>query len=207
MIKTILKLKKRNPDISSKKNYIRSSILIPIIKDNDDLLILFEVRSEKLKKQPNEICFPGGRIEEGENELIAAIRETSEELCLDSENVYVVGSSNTLITPFNYIIYTYIGILNNYNYSFNSEVNEVFTVPLSCLLSQKPLCHYINVNMQPRNDFPFHLIQNGKSYEWGKGKYPVYFYTYKDRIIWGITARIIYDFISLIKELQIDNDN
>lgn len=199
VLKKMLDLKNRNSDISDKKNYIRSSILIPIIEKADDLLLLFEIRSQNLKQQPNEICFPGGRIEGEENGLAAAVRETSEELCIPSEKIKIIGPSDTLVTPFNNIIYAYVGILNDYRGTFNDEVSEVFTIPLSFLLTQKPLCHYIDVNMHPKKDFPFHLIQNGKDYKWSKGKYPVYFYMYEDKVIWGITARIIYDFISLIK--------
>lgn len=200
MLKKVLNLKNRNADISDSKNYIKSSVLIPIIIDNDSLSLLFEIRSENLRKQPNEICFPGGKIETGEDGLAAAVREASEELCLSPEKIHIIGASNTLVTPFNSVIYAYIGILNDYKGTFNNEVREVFTVPLSFLLAQEPLCYYINVNMQPKEDFPFHLIQNGKDYSWGKGKYPVYFYAYEDKIIWGITARIIFDFISLIKD-------
>lgn len=200
MIEKILNLKNRNPDISDSENYMKSSVLIPIIISNDSLSLLFEIRSENLKKQPNEICFPGGKIEEGEDGLTAAIRETTEELSLAAEKIDIIGVSNTLVTPFNSIIYTNIGILRDYRGTFNNEVREIFTVPLTFLMTHKPLCHYINVNMHPKEDFPFHLIQNGKDYSWGKGKYPVYFYIYENKIIWGITARIIYDFISLIKD-------
>lgn len=199
MLKKILELKNRNADISDSENYIKSSVLIPIIINNNSLSLLFEIRSENLTKQPNEICFPGGKIEAGEDGLTAAARETSEELCIVSEKIDIIGASDTLVTPFNSIIYTYIGILNDYKGTFNNEVSEIFTVPLSFLLAHKPLCHYINVNIQPKEDFPFHLIQNGKDYSWGKGKYPVYLYIYEDKIIWGITARIINDFISLIE--------
>ncbi len=200
MINDILKLKNKKANISNKNNYTTFSILIPIIIESDILKILFEIRSESLRNQPNEICLPGGKIEKDEDELTAAIREASEELRLDPHHINVIGPSDTLITPFNYIIYTHVGVLNNYKYTFNGEVNEVFTVPLSYFISQKPKCYYINVDLEPDTNFPYHLIQNGKSYKWGKGKYPVYFYKYKDKIIWGITARIIYDFITRLKE-------
>ncbi len=200
MINDILKLKNRKPQISGMSNYIRSSVIIPIINNQNILSILFEVRSKKLKQQPNEICFPGGGIEKGENELMAAIRETSEELCINADNINIIGSSDTLITPFNYIIYAYIGLLNNYEYTFNREVSEIFTVPLSFFLANKPLIYNIDVNMKPDDSFPYHLIQDGKNYKWGQGEYPVYFYIYKDRIIWGITAKILFDFISLVKK-------
>ena len=199
MLNKILKLRNRDANISDKKNYIKSSVLIPILENNNSLSLLFEVRSENLKKQPNEICFPGGGIEKEESPLDTAIREASEELCLPPKTIDVIGASDTLIAPFNNIIYAFIGILKDYKGAFNEEVKEVFPVPISYFLSHEPLCHYINVNMQPKKDFPFYMIQNGKDYRWSQGKYPVYFYTYENRIIWGITARIIHDFVSLIE--------
>jgi len=44
------------------------------------------------------------------------------------------------------------------------------------------------------------MIQKGRDYPWGKGQYPVYFYTYEDKIIWGLTARIINNFVNLLIE-------
>lgn len=200
MLDKILKLNKQTFHISDRDNYIESSVLIPILEYTDGLSVLYEIRSEKLKKQPNEICFPGGRIENDESPKFAAVRETSEELLIAAEAIEVISPSDILVTPFNTIIYPYIGMLKDYRGTFNGEVKEVFTVPLSFLLSHDPLCYYIDVNMHPSDDFPYNLIQKGKEYKWGKGKYPVYFYIYEDKVIWGITARITYDFIKNIKK-------
>jgi len=202
MFDKIIKLSKKDNSISDSNNCTKSSVLIPIIEKEDGLSLLYEIRSENLKKQPNEICFPGGRIEPGEAKDVAAKRETAEELLLKPENIEILGPSDILVTPFNTIIYPYIGILKGYNGTFNNdEVKEVFTVPLSFLLSHEPKCHYIDVNLKPREDFPYDMIQNGKKYKWGKGKYPVYFYLFENKIIWGITARITYDFIKNIKDI------
>lgn len=202
MFDKIIKSSKKNIDISDTINCLKFSVLIPIIGKEKDLSLLYEVRSENLASQPNEICFPGGRTEPGEANEEAAKRETIEELLLKPENVEILGPSDILITPFNTIIYPYIGIIKSYNGTFNKdEVKEVFTVPISFLLSNEPLCHYIDVSLIPRDDFPYDLIQNGRNYKWGKGKYPVYFYLYEDKIIWGITARITYDFIKNLKNI------
>ena len=150
-------------------------------------------------RQPNEICFPGGGIEKDEAPINTSIRETSEELCIPPENIHIIGASDTLFTPHNNLIYTFVGILNDYNGTFNEEVKEVFTVPLAFLFNAEPLCHYTSITIEPEENFPFQMIQNGQNYKWGKGRNPVYFYTYKNKVIWGITARIIYDFINLIK--------
>lgn len=201
MLNKILKLKNKTIDISDNSHYVESSVLVPIIESKNGLSLLYEIRSESLKKQPNEICFPGGKIEKGESKKNAAIRETTEELLISYEDIQFIGASDILVTPFNTIIYPFIGVLKDYKGTFNSEVKNVFTVPLSFLMSYEPTYFYLDVNMQPENDFPYHLIQKGENYKWGKGKYPVYFYIYEDKVIWGITARITYDFIKAIKEL------
>ena len=200
MLDRILNFKTKPISISGRHNYTEFSVLIPILEKRNNYELLYEIRSENLKNQPNEICFPGGKIEKGESKEEAAKRETVEELLIDSDDVNIIGPSDIMVTPFNTIVYPYVGIIKNYEYTYNNdEVKEVFTVPLSFFLYNEPQCHYIDVSLAPQNDFPYHLIQKGKDYRWGKGKYPVYFYIYKDKIIWGITARITYDFIKYIR--------
>ena len=179
------------------------AVLLPIVESKGESCILFEVRSDSLNKQPNEICLPGGRIEAKEEKAHAAIRETAEELDVEPTSVSVDIELDTLVTPFNTIIYPFVGTVENYTGSFNhTEVKEVFFVPLQFLLDTKPLIYSIDIAMKPGQDFPFELIQNGRDYPWGQGRYPVYFYIYKDKIIWGITARIIHNFIDRIEAFQ-----
>ncbi len=194
------KLKNRKGNISDCDSSRQFSVLIPIVESSEGHSLLFEVRSEKLNQQPNEICFPGGGIEASEDSIKAAIRETSEELLLPEEKVCILGELDILITPFNTIIYPFTGILTDYKGTFNpDEVKETFAVPLSFLMETEPLCHYIDVQMMPGDDFPYEMIQQGIDYPWRRGKYPVYFYVYDGKIIWGITARIIKNFIDILK--------
>ena len=198
-------------DISTEADTNKYSVLVPIVstassspKNLQDLIhhgsLLFEVRSKTLARQPGEICFPGGRIEADESKLQAAIRETSEELLLAPENIMVLGALDTIVTPFNSIIYSYCALLSEYKGTYNkTEVCETFMVPLSYFYNTKPLQSTVRVELKPDTDFPYHLIQNGSDYTWAEGHYPVYFYLYNDRIIWGITARIISSFVEAIK--------
>ncbi len=195
------KLKNRRPEICGKDLYRDFSVLLPLIKKSDGYYLLFEVRAENLNQQPKEICFPGGKIEYSEGRAEAAVRETSEELLIPESSIQLAGELDTLVTPFNTVIYPFTGILHNYRNTFNTdEVKEIFYVPLSFLLAAEPLCSYIDISMKPKADFPYEMIQGGRNYPWGKGGYPVYFYTYQGRIIWGITARIIHNFIGILKE-------
>ena len=195
-------IKNRTPKPEGVYQYF--SVLVPIIEINDELHLLFEVRSETLKTQPREICFPGGRMEPDETHLACAVRETCEELNLSSDKINVMGPMDFLVLPYNLILYPFLGFINCKDVGsipFNKdEVAEIFTVPLEYFLENPPLSHPIEIQSRIDPDFPFHLIQQGADYHWKSGKYPVYFYSYENYVIWGITARIIKNLVELITE-------
>ena len=193
-------LKNHKPRISDYREYKEFSVLIPIVNYRGKQSVLFQVRSESLIKQPNEICFPGGKIESDEIPLQAAIRETCEELLILEDDLEVLGELDTLVTPFNTIIYPFAAYLYDYQSTFSKfEVKEVFYIPLDFLKDYTPKCSYLDVNMKPHEDFPYEKVQYGKDYPWAKGTYPVYFYEYEGKVIWGITARILKNFIELLQ--------
>lgn len=194
-------LKHHKARICDYKECKEFAVLIPIVEYNGTPCILFQVRSGNLIKQPNEICFPGGGIEHDENPLQAAVRETCEELLIDNSSIEVLGELDILVTPFNTVIYPFAAYLKNYKATYSpAEVQEVFCVPIDFLSKHTPQCSHLDVLMQPHSDFPYHKVQYGKDYPWAKGTYPVYFYEYQDKIIWGITARVLKNFIELINE-------
>lgn len=178
------------------------AILIPLIYVDGNIHLLFEVRSENLKTQPGEICFPGGKIEEDESPLESAIRETCEELNINESNIEVIGQTDYIVTPFNLILYPFVGFIKNIdikNINFNKdEVGSIFTVPLDFFMSNTPETYFVKSKLDIPDDFPFEKIQNGKVYNFRSGKYPIYFYEYDKYIIWGITARIINNLICIL---------
>lgn len=197
----LTKLKNRKTGISDREAYSEFSVLVPIVRINGNQYLLLEKRSEKLNKQPNEICFPGGKIEKMESAEQAALRETAEELMIEQKNIKIIGELDTIITPFNTIIYPFAGEIGEYDGTFNpDEVKEIFTVPLVYLMNTEPLRSDIDIRVKPREDFPYHMIREGRDYPWSKGRYSVYFYTYHDKIIWGITAKIIKNFVQILKK-------
>jgi peroxisomal coenzyme A diphosphatase NUDT7 len=192
-------IKQHKPQISDYKDYSEFAVLVSIVNYKNQDCIVFQVRSGRLLKQPNEICFPGGKIEHEENPMQAAIRETCEELLIEQASIEILGEIDTLVTPFNSIIYPFAAYLQNYGDTYSKdEVAEVFYVPLEFLMSYSPKCSYLDVKISPHEDFPFEKVQYGRDYPWAKGTYPVYFYEYEGRIIWGITARILKNFIELL---------
>ncbi|NEU34154.1 CoA pyrophosphatase, partial [bacterium LRH843] len=61
--------------------FLQFAVLVPLVQKQDELHVLFEVRAHHLRRQPGEICFPGGKIEPNDSTpQDAAVRETTEEL-------------------------------------------------------------------------------------------------------------------------------
>ena len=78
------------------------------------------------------------------------------------------------------------------------EVEKVFTVPLSWLLTHEPYMHLISFQPVPSSDFPFDKIMNGAQYEWRTRLLEEWFFEYEDYTIWGMTARILKHFVHLL---------
>lgn len=181
---------------------LRFSVLIPLIEINGELNLIYEIRSESIR-QPGEVSFPGGKIEENETPKYAAIRETCEELGINEGNIEILSEMDYATSKGGSFVYTFLGYIKNIDYAKISysrdEVSELFFVPLSYFFDTEPEIYYMNYYPKADDDFPYHMVNEGKNYNWGKIRYPVYFYKYKDHIIWGLTAKITYGFIGKIK--------
>lgn len=176
------------------------AVCIPLIRSGNDYEILFEVRSKKIEKQPGDVCFPGGFIEEGELPFMAALRESEEELLIKKEQLHLLGLCDLLYNG-RLCIYPYAGILSDYKGSYSKdEVDHTFTVPLSFFLNTSPKTYVTNAKVFPPENFPFEKIYGGRNYQWRSRKETVYFYEYKDHVIWGITAKIIHSFAKICLE-------
>src|SRR5690554_3403553 len=110
----ISKLKNHKPSILGQESYKEYSVLIPLVEVKNETHVLFEVRSSKLRSQPGDICFPGGRIDLTDaTEKDCAIRETTEELGIDRTSIVQV-------TPLDYvvslgsIIHSFVGKIKDY---------------------------------------------------------------------------------------------
>ena len=60
--------------------------------------VIFTVRRDTLRTHAGQVAFPGGRIDEGEDAIAAAVREAWEELDLDPKEVAPVASLETYRT-------------------------------------------------------------------------------------------------------------
>ena len=195
------KFKNYKPYINGYKNMKRAAVLIPLVKKDNSYSILFELRSKTMKRQPGEISFPGGIIENNESPKEACLRETFEEIGIKEEDIDIISPLDVYVYHANLIIHPYLGLIKNTdNLNLNeSEVDHVFLVPLNYLLDYDVTCYTNDVKVIPKDDFPYNKIPNKENYKFAQGDYPVWFYEYKNYVIWGITARILENFLDFIK--------
>ena len=118
-----------------------------------------------------------GRIEEGETPLETAVREATEELCIDRTGIEIVGSLDDTIGPGAIPLFTYIGVLHDYAGTWShAEVDRVFTVPLDWILTHDPEIYRIRLMREMPEDFPYEYVPGGRDYRWRDQYYSVPFY-------------------------------
>ena len=195
------KLSKREGRLLDIRNVY--SIFIPLIKIDGEYHLIYQVRSQHVK-QPGEISFPGGHVEKGESPRQAAIRETKEELNLADTNIKYMGEGDIIHTSYGALVHTYIGEIVDIDFKDISpcerEVYHLFTVPVKYLIEKEPDIYSLGLKICEDKGFPYDLIPNGEDYNWDIRREKVYFYKYKDYVIWGLTGKITESFVRIYKE-------
>ena len=176
----------------------RNAVLIPLVNKEGEIHILFEVRQAGIR-QGGEICFPGGRIEEGESAEEAAVRETAEELLIPEEKIEVIAPMHVMSGPGGAKIYSCLGFLHEYQGSYSiQEVDRTFTVPLSWFAAYAPRTSTGAMAVETEENFPFDLLPGGREYPWHKIPRRFYFYESEGGVIWGITAELLYHALEIL---------
>ena len=114
-----------------------AAVLVPIVNRPDGLAVLFTERSVDLPDHPGQISFPGGRIEPGDADAVAAaLREAEEEIGLPRDRVTLLGRLADYETVTGYRVTPIVGWVEP-PFPLKPdpvEVADVFEVPLSFLL-------------------------------------------------------------------------
>ncbi|MCR6110309.1 CoA pyrophosphatase [Bacillus sp. A301a_S52] len=196
--------KQKKAKLLDMNNFVSAAIIVPFIERNNELHLVFQIRSQHVS-QPGEICFPGGKVEDGDASLEdTAVRELSEELGIGENDVTIMGELDYIVTPFRLIVYPFSGIISS-EATFQvseKEVEDIIIAPVSELLVLPREEHQIKLNITPDDSFPYHLIPGGKKYKWRTSYMTEHFYSYHDHIIWGLTARILTHVLDELKEAK-----
>jgi len=206
-LQNIRKLSGRRAQILDEEDGRKYAVIAPLITNADgtDCELLFEVRSSKLRRQPGEICFPGGRLEKNEDPLFAALRETTEELLIPSSAIEVIAPLDIMLNSDNTAVFPYVARLHGYDGTFSrDEVEEVFSVPVSFFMENEPAVYYNQVTVNTENPEEVKKLL-GADYKWRGARYAELFYLWKNRVIWGMTAKFIHNLVTLCRDNTIEN--
>lgn len=182
----------------------RYAVLVPLAQGPKGPSLLYEVRAKTLRRQPGEVCFPGGRLEKGERPEQCALRELEEELAIPPAAVQVLGRLDFIAHRANFIMYPILGWVEDWGISRLSpspaEVEETFFVPLSHLKQNPPLEYTYQLMPAPAENFPYDVIGIPRDYKWQPGGENVPVYPWEGRAIWGLTGRITRHLLQLLGE-------
>lgn len=164
----------------------QAAVLIAVTDDLEHPDIILTKRAEHLSSHGGEVSFPGGKWEEGDRNLVeTALRESQEEIDLCPDATEIVGEQPHHISRWGIKVTPYVGIVPHdvVLKPDKSELDEIFRVPLAFFIEDNRTC----TEIYQRQDT-----------EWWS---PVYHFDgFK---IWGLTARILVDFLNVISDTEI----
>lgn len=172
------------------------AVLCPLVERPEGLHLLFEVRAATMRRQPGEVCFPGGRREPGETPVTAALRETREELHIPVGEITVLGTPDFICNQTGFLLQPVLGLVSSAGFEgivpSPAEVAEVFTVPLDFFRTPPEKFSYDLLPAVPDN-FPYDTVGIPLDYAWNRGRVDVPIWQYRGHTIWGMTARFAQD--------------
>ena len=158
-----------------------AAVLLLLMEKEGRFHIIFNVRTQQVEHHKGEISFPGGMHEASDPDLrTTALRETWEEMGIRQEDVTILGKLDDYGTHSGFVISPFVGVFP-YPYEYNPseiEVAEVLEAPIDHLLA-------------PANHTTVRVEHDGSVYQDRA-------YKFQDHVIWGATARMLTQFLTLI---------
>ena len=172
---------------SSGKPLREAAVLIPLYVRDKELWTLFTRRTDQVEHHKGQISFPGGMREETDQTLWdTAVRETEEEIGIPSKSVRYLGELQRFVTITDFEVYPYVGA-TPYPVEFRPherEVEQIIEVPLSYL-------------MDPQ-------VVEERDLTWQGRVVQTLIFHYRGHAIWGATARILANFLAVLREADSD---
>ena len=176
-----LKLKMPSPNERTRE----SAVLILFYPVENQVFIPLILRPQYDGVHGGQMAFPGGRVEkEDENLIRTAMREAQEEIGVRLTDIKVIGQLTKLfIPPSNFNVQPIIGYMNHKPdfYPDAREVDKVIEITLEEIINPKIIGRKILNIRGVQIDAPFYQIQ--------------------EHTVWGATAMMISELLTIIDEL------
>jgi len=161
-----------------------SAVLAPFILRAGEPRLLFTLRPAHLRRHAGQVSFPGGaRDPEDPTTLHTALRELREELDVPADSVEVLGMLDEIPTTSEFRVVPYVGLLDPSVklHPDAGEIAELLEIRVSDLLVPG--------------------LRRTEKWFYRGAERDVYFYDVGNHTIWGATARILSNLLSVISEL------
>jgi 8-oxo-dGTP pyrophosphatase MutT (NUDIX family) len=161
-----------------------SAVLVPLYEADGELYVILTRRTWDLRSHQGEVSFPGGRHDAGDADLWAtALRESREEVALDTASVECIGELDHLatVTSRSFIV-PYVGALPAVRPATTAnpaEVSAVLHVPVAELLDPA-------IFREERWRFP-----------WTEDR-PIFFFELVGDTVWGATGAMLRQLLGLV---------
>jgi 8-oxo-dGTP pyrophosphatase MutT (NUDIX family) len=168
---------------------INAAVLAVLFEEAGEARLIFTRRSSSLRSHAGQVSFPGGRLDPGEDAPTAALREAHEEIALNPAQVSLQGWIHPVLTLVSAsLIMPLVATVPSRPHVVASpaEVERVFDVPLA------DLAHPDNFH-EERWSFPGRPVPGRPD-----GSFPVWFFEVEGEMIWGATARMLYELLSVV---------
>ncbi len=168
---------------------VNAGVLAALFEEDGEARLVLTRRSTGLRTHQGQVSFPGGRLEEGEDAVAAALREAFEEVDLDPCLVTTVGWLHPVLTMVSAsFILPVLGSMGGRPHlvANPSEVERIFDVSL-VELADPAIFH------EERWRFPGRVIAGSDD-----NSFPVWFFEVAGELIWGATARMLHELLGLV---------
>ncbi len=205
-----------NPGVQG-EGFTMSAVLLLLVPVEGEFQILFEKRSSSIR-QGGEISFPGGMIDRSDLSPEAAVlRETEEEVGIPASSVRIIGRLDSVFAPMGAMVNVFVGAADIDPAAIREnpdEVEKAFLVPVSFFQKNNPESYDVITEVHPKYKdkatgeevvlFPARELGLPKRYwdSWGGFKHKIFVYRTAGETIWGLTARIVVDFVRKLSDIS-----
>lgn len=171
----IQQVKAYEPRVLQDNQLAKAGVLLAITDHPQTPEIILTLRSQHLPTHKGEVAFPGGKMEQRDQNVVqTALREAEEEIGLDPSLVTVVGELDQVVSRFGFLVTPVLGIVPH-ELTLTPEPDEIesiFRVPITFFTARQP----------------------DQIDQFGQFRGPRWYY--EDYTIWGLTAMMLGEFFN-----------